>query len=356
MKFSENNLMNARQSGELPPPKLTLPRVVFGATNLGNLFQQPTDFEKHEIVKQWMASGLEPTLIDSAGKYGAGLSLEVIGRELAALGVPQDKVLISNKLGWRRVPLTAAEPTFEPGVWINIQHDAVQDISRDGILRCWKEGNELLGEYKAGLLSVHDPDEYLAAAHDAADRQRRLEDILEAYETLSDLKRQGETLGVGVGAKDWRAIQELDRLCQLDWVMIANSFTILEHPPELVDFISSLGERGIAVINSALFHGGFLFGNNYFNYRPIDPSQPEDIVRIERRQKLMDVCRAEGVDVFDVGVAFGKSHPAVTSIALSSSRAERIPSHVAAVERVIPERVWQRLREEGVIAPHYTLV
>ena len=264
--------------------KLNLPRVIFGATNLGNLFQQPSDAEKRAIVGQWVSSGFEPTVIDSAGKYGAGLSLEVIGRELDALGIVPEQVLISNKLGWRRVPLTTPEPTFEPGVWINIQHDAVQDISRDGILRCWEEGNQLLGRYRAGLLSVHDPDEYLAASSNAADRQRRLDDIVAAYEALLELKRQGETLGVGVGAKNWRTIRELDQLCQFDWVMIANSFTILEHPQELVDLISSLGRRGIAVINSALFHGGFLFGSDFFSYRPIDPSDPADAARIERRR------------------------------------------------------------------------
>jgi hypothetical protein len=45
------------------------------------------------------------------------------------LGVEPDKVLISNKLAWKRVPLTTPEPTFEPGVWVNLKNDAVQDIS-----------------------------------------------------------------------------------------------------------------------------------------------------------------------------------------------------------------------------------
>ena len=62
------------------------------------------------------------------------------------------------------------------------------------------------------------------------------------------------------------------------------------------------------------------------------------------------------MELFDVGVAFGKSHPAVTSIALSSSRAERIPSHIAALNRVVPERVWTRLREVGVLSQDYSFV
>ena len=139
---------------------LNIPRVVFGATSLGNLFRALSDSTKREIVQAWVANVAAPIVIDSAGKYGAGLSLEVIGRELAALGVDPSAVIISNKLAWRRVPLETPEPTFEPGAWFGIEHDAVQDISYEGILRCWHEGNELLGHYQAQLVSVHDPDEY----------------------------------------------------------------------------------------------------------------------------------------------------------------------------------------------------
>src|SRR5690606_40256617 len=73
------------------------------------------------------------TFFDSAGKYGAGLSLESLGKCLAQLGTDPSKVIISNKLGWYRVPLETAEPTFEPGVWKGLNYDAVQRISYDGI-------------------------------------------------------------------------------------------------------------------------------------------------------------------------------------------------------------------------------
>ena len=53
---------------------LSLPRVVFGATVLGNLFVAPSDEQKRELIRQWYASMPKPIAIDSAGKYGAGLS------------------------------------------------------------------------------------------------------------------------------------------------------------------------------------------------------------------------------------------------------------------------------------------
>ena len=332
---------------------IRLPRLVFGATTLGNLFVARSDQEKHDLIAQWFRHMPRPIVIDSAGKYGAGLSLEVIGRELAALGIDPADVIISNKLAWRRVPLVAPEPTFEPGAWVDIHHDAVQDISREGILRCWREGDELLGGYRAGLLSVHDPDEYLAAATDAADRQRRLDDILAAYETLAELRDRGDAMAIGVGAKDWRVIQELDRHCRFDWVMMANSFTIMNHPPELVSFIDSLGSRGVTIINSALMHGGFLTGGDFCDYVPLDPSVAADAAKLKWRGEFHEACRVLGVAPFDVAVAFGLSHPAISSVALSTSRPDRVEQLVASVNRQFSPEVWHELKRRGLIDPVY---
>ena len=91
-----------------------LPKVFFGTSSLGNLFSEPTHAEKKAVVEQ-ILKAMDTPVFDSAGKYGAGLALEELGQCLDELGVAPDKVLISNKLAWKRVPLTTPEPTFEPG-------------------------------------------------------------------------------------------------------------------------------------------------------------------------------------------------------------------------------------------------
>ncbi len=214
-------------------------------------------------------------------------------------------------------------------------------------------GNTLLGKYRASLLSVHDPDEYLAAAKDEQNREKRFDDILGAYRALEELRSSGDAQGIGVGSKTWTTIQEIDRHCKLDWVMFANSFTIMHHPPELVDFMSSLAERGIGVINSALFHGGFLVGGNFYNYRRVDPNRDDDHQRLKWRNEFWEVCHQHGETPFDVAVAFGRSHPAVTSIALSSSRPDRIESHVSSVDRTIPKPLWDDMKSRGLIRSDY---
>ena len=98
---------------------LRIPAIMFGTSCLGNLYQSLSQETKRAIVRE-MFQHVETPVIDSAGKYGAGLALEVLGECLQELGIRNEDVVISNKLGWARVPLTTPEPTFEPGVWVGV--------------------------------------------------------------------------------------------------------------------------------------------------------------------------------------------------------------------------------------------
>jgi len=332
---------------------LTMPRVVFGATCLGNLFVAMNDEQKRELVREWFSQIPKPVAIDTAGKYGAGLSLEVLGRELATLDIKPDDVVISNKLAWRRIPLQGPEPTFEPGVWAELKHDAAQDISHDGILRCHEDGCRMLGDFTPKLVSVHDPDEYLAAATSSGDRNHRLDNICEAYRALEDLRDAGQVAGVGVGAKNWQTIRELDGHCRFDWVMMANSFTVMHHPPALLEFIASLQSRNIALINSAVTHGGFLVGGKFLDYREINPTDQDDSKRLEWRRKFTEVCQQFNASPYHVAVAFGVSHPAVNCVALSTSQPDRVGSMVSSVTKKPTPAIWDELRTRGLIDAGY---
>ncbi len=340
------------QSQSFGKTDLQIPPLVFGTTSLGNLFKRISDEEKARIVAAWFECGFEPVVIDSAGKYGAGMALEVIGRELQHLGIPADQAIISNKLGWRRVPLVGSAPSFEPEAWIGLEHDAVLDISYDGILRCWEEGNQLLGNRQAALVSVHDPDEYLNAARDADERQARTQHVVSAYRALTELRDSGQVTAVGIGAKDWRSIKELSHHCNFDWIMFANSFTVMRHPRELNEFLHQMRQKQVGIINSALFHGGFLLGGDFLDYRLVDASAADQQAALHWRSRFLELCDQHHCDPFHVGVSFGRAHPAVASVALSSSRAGRIPSHREAVATQIPARFWQSMRDSGLLEEH----
>lgn len=330
---------------------LSVPSVVFGTAIFGNLFRVTPYTAKLETLREIFNYIEKPIVIDSAGKYGAGLSLEVIGQCLRELGVQDNEIIISNKLGWIRTPLTKPEPTFEPGAWFGLEYDAVQDISYDGIMRCWEQGLALLGGgYSTQMVSVHDPDEYLATATSDDDRKRRFDDILGAYAALKDLKAKGHVQAVGVGAKNWKVIQEIDAQVNLDWVMFANSYTLYSHPIDLLQFMDGLYQKQVAIINSAVFNAGFLTGGEFFNYRKLDPANDEDREKFEWRERFFALCDSYNLKASEVCIQFGKAHPGIVSLALSTSKPERVKENIEAVDAEIPGEFWQTLKEAGLIA------
>ncbi len=336
---------------------LRIPAIIFGTSCLGNLYEALDDEVKLKTLEEMFANMDDQVVLDSAGKYGAGLALEVIGSGLQSLGVQPEQVIISNKLGWYHVPLQTPEPTFEPGVWKGIGHDAVQKISYRGILECWEQGCELLGDqYVPQMVSVHDPDEYLAATENTRERKNRFSDIIDAYHALIALRDKNETKAVGVGAKDWKTIREIRSHVDLDWVMFANSLTIYSHPDELMLFIEELHRDGIGVVNSAVFHAGFLTGGKYFDYRIVNREAETDKPLFEWRDRFFTICEEYGVKPAEACVQFAISHPAVMSIALNTSKPERILQNIRLVSAAIPGGFWQAMKTEGLISGDYAYV
>ncbi len=335
-----------------------IPRIIFGTSALGNLYRALNHETKLSIVRESLLSVDGPVVFDSAGKYGAGLALEELGKNLGLLDADPEKVIISNKLGWYRTDLRGDEPGFEKGVWIDIHHDARQMISAKGILSCYEQGIHLLGgRYRPRLLSVHDPDEYLAAAgKDPGLRAKLYSDIIDAYKSLFELNRPGGSIAIGVGAKDWKVIREISADIDLDWVMIANSMTLFSHPRELTTFMTEIYQKGVTVINSALFNAGFLTGGRFFNYRPAEPGDPEFSRHFKWRESFFEICNEFSITPSHACIQFGLSHPAVSAAALNTSDPGHVRRNIEEIERPVPEGFFRKMKERGLIDEEYPYV
>ncbi len=333
---------------------IEIPRIIFGTSYLGNLYRELSMDEKLALMREWFKVTDGKVVIDTAGKYGAGLALEVLGEGLEKLGIDPAQISISNKLGWYRIPLTASEPTFEPGAWANLEYDAVQKISYNGILECWEQGCELLGDkYKPELVSVHDPDEYLDAASNEDDHAKRLDDILDAYKALFELKERGEVKAVGIGSKDWTVIRDLYKQVKFDWVMLANKFTIYHHPTEILDFIRQLDNDGVGIINSAIFNAGFLTGGKYFDYRILNEDDPKDKPLFQWREKFHAICNKYKISPGDACLKFALSAPQIAAVALNPSKPWRMEHSRKTLDMEFPKAFWAELKEKGIIQNDY---
>ena len=339
---------------EIGKTGIKIPPIIFGTSALGNLYTALSDETKLEIVQQAFEHVPAPVVFDSAGKYGAGLALEKLGECLEKLNIAPENVIISNKLGWKRTPLLTPEPTFEQGVWMDLKNDAVQDISYEGILNCYEQGNELLGgKYFPQLASVHDPDEYLNAATSSKDRDSRFANIVEAYKALADLKKSGKVKAIGVGAKNWKIIEEVSKEVELDWAMFANSMTIMHHPKDLLDFMQSLHSKNISIVNSAVFHAGFLIGGQFFDYRLIQPDTEENKAIFKWRENFFTLCAKHNISPAVACVSFATTAPGVVSIALNTSKPSHIKSNVASVTTKVPAEFWAEMKTNDLIANDY---
>jgi D-threo-aldose 1-dehydrogenase len=343
---------------EIKNTGIKIPVIIFGTSALGNLYHALDKATKLSIVRECLQSMDGPVMFDSAGKYGAGLALEELGQILSVLNVDPEKVIISNKLGWLRTELTANEPGFEKGVWMDIHHDAKQTISARGIISCREQGNQLLGEkYRPRLLSVHDPDEYLAAAGDDSELRLKLYDnILDAYKALFDMKKTDGSLAIGVGAKDWKVIQQISKDIDLDWVMFANSLTLYRHPGKLVSFMTGLHKKGVTIINSALFNAGFLIGGNYFDYHLLNPDDPKNNRVFRWRELFFKICDEFSVRPSHACIRFGMSHPAVAAVALNTSNPDHIKMNIEEVQNEVPAEFFSAMKNQGLIDKEYPFV
>ena len=349
-----NNFLEGKSRMEyLPLGKtgLKIPPIIFGTSSLGNLYRVLSDNTKFDIVNECFKNVRIP-VFDSAGKYGAGLSLESLGKCFHRLNINPEDVIISNKLGWIRTELKTPEPTFEQGAWFGLKHDAIQKISYDGIISCYEQGNELLGEiYKPQLLSVHDPDEYMNQGENPEEKESFFTDILGAYRALSDLRETGKAKAIGIGAKDWKIIKKVAGYVKLDWVMFANSLTIMNHPPDLLAFMDELFKKGVTIINSAVFHGGFLTGSDYFDYKLITPET--DGLKFQWRKTFYNLCEKYNISPSVACVNFGMTPPGVAAISLNTSNPGRVKDNVESISAKVPKEFYAEMVKKGLISKDY---
>lgn len=257
--------------------------------------------------------------------------------------------MICNKLGWYRTLLLSPEPNFEPGIWKELHHDAVQMIGYEGILSCFEQGNGLPGNYTAQMVSVHDPDEYLSDSIDDLDYRKRYQHIIEAYTALTELKSSGQVSSIGIGAKDWQVIRRITADVDLDWVMIANSLTLKTHPEELIAFVKELHQKEIKVINSGVFNGGFLTGGNFYNYRPVDGETVSGKALLDWRAAFFNICNQFGILPAEACFNFSFRFPGIESIALNTTKPGKIAGNVALTQKKIPVEFWKEMAEQGLI-------
>ena len=313
-------------------PRVTLPRMGFGAAQLGNLFQERSDDEAMPAVEAAWAAGLR--YFDTAPHYGLGLSERRLGSVLGRHR--RQDLLISTKVGRLLVPSPQrADQMDDEGFAVPAAMSRVWDFSADGIRRSLDESLGRLGLDRIDILYLHDPDDHWPEASSTG------------IDTLIALRDQGVVDAIGVGMNQSAMPAEFVRRHDIDLVMIAGRFTLLDQSA-LDDLLPLAADRGVGVVAAGVYNSGLLSevhpaAGGMYDYRPAPPEL------VDRARQLAAVCEAHGVDLPTAAIQFPLRHPAVVSVVVGAQTADQVRVNAARLETRIPDDLWAELETAGLV-------
>jgi D-threo-aldose 1-dehydrogenase len=309
-----------------PVRGLAVTELGFGGAPIGNLYQESSDSEARQAVDAAWAGGVR--YFDTAPHYGLGLSERRLGAALA--GRPRGDYLLSTKVGRLLLPNPAPVGSDLGAGGFAVPDDTVRrfDFSRSGVLRSLESSLRRLGVSRIDLVYLHDPDDHLDQA------------IAEAAPALVELRDQGVIGAVGAGMNQWQALARLVRRADLDMVMLAGRWTLLDRSG--APLLDECAERGVAVVAAAPYNSGLLAtdwpaDDARFNY----DTAPADV--LARARRLAVACRQNGASLPAAALQFPLRHPAVVSVVAGMRTARESAAAARLQAESVPAAAWAAL-------------
>jgi D-threo-aldose 1-dehydrogenase len=312
---------------------LFAPRVGLGTAVLGNFQQAISDEDAIGVIDRALAAGVR--YLDTAPLYGHGLAEQRVGRAIAK--VPRDELVLSTKVGrLLREGAPSDDSQYHDGV--PFYHDVpsagpVWDFSADGIRRSVEESLERTGVDRFDILHLHDPEDHLAAASSTG------------YGALRDLRSAGLVKAIGAGMNHCAPLAELVRDCDLDVVLLAGRYTLLDQTA-MADLMPLCARRGVSVVIGGVFNSGVLVDPTpgaHFNYLPAGDEV------LARAAAIQAVCRRHGVPMAAAAVQFPLAHPTVCTVLVGPRTLDELDMDLSLFDVEIPPRLWTDLRRDGLL-------
>ncbi|WP_431904479.1 aldo/keto reductase [Nonomuraea sp. bgisy101] len=269
-------------------------------------------------------------LFDTAPHYGLGLSERRLGAFLASK--PRESFTLSTKVGRLLVPAEGGGRD-DQGFDVPADHRRVWDFSAEGVRRSLGDSLDRLGLSSIDIALVHDPDDQWQQAVD------------EAVPALLELRDQGVVKGVGVGMNRWQPLARAVRETDVDLVMLAGRYTLLDQSAE-AELLTLCLERGVSVLAAGVFNSGLLATHDPQGTYDYAPASDE---LLKRARRIAAVCEGHGVTLPQAALAFPLRHPAVTSVVVGVRSVEEVRRNAALVAAPVPDRLWDELAEERLL-------
>lgn len=309
-----------------------------GCAAFGNLYAPVSASTATATVRTAWDQGVRH--FDTAPHYGLGRSEQRVGAALRSLpGSATERALVSTKAGRLLEPNPDHRPGDQDpeGFVVPAVLRRRWDFTADGLRRSLEDSLSRLGIEAIDTLYLHDPDVFdLDAGIDTA------------LPALADLRAEGLVRRIGVGSNDEVGLARCVREADLDVVMCAGRYTLLEQSAH--ELLALCLERGVDVVAAGVYNSGALATDDFpdvvlYNYRPA----PERMV--SRLRRVHEVCTSHGVRVPDAAVSFVARHPAIRVVMIGArSPAEMREAHDRFTADV-PDQLWEELSAEGLVKP-----
>jgi D-threo-aldose 1-dehydrogenase len=305
-------------------------RLGFGGGPLGGLYAPLDEETAAAALDAAWDCGIR--YFDTSPHYGIGVSERRMGRLLT--GKPRSEYTLSTKVGRILVPQDAAG-RLDEAFHVPATHRRVWDFSRDGIVRSVEDSLSRMGTGRFDMLVLHDAEEHFEAA------------LRDGYPALAELRSQGVVGAIGAGMYDTKLLTRLVREADVDVVMLANRYTLLNHSA-LDDLLPACAERGVSVLAAAVFNSGMLAtprppADARYDYQPAAPEL------LRRANRIADLCEAHGATLPQAAMAFPLLHPVVAGIVTGMRTAAEVRANVAAFRADLPAALWSDLADEGLV-------
>ena len=312
-----------------------------GCGPLGGFRRSIPEDQALGIVRAAYATGAR--LFDTSPLYGYGRSELRLGQVLRQL--PRESFVVSTKVGrW----LTPRRPggSYEGLRAGGLDFAPTYDLSYDGAMRALEQSHCRLGLASIDIALIHDIDLY---THGAERFEQRYREAVEgAYPALDELRRAGVIKAVGIGVNDVESCLRFARDTDLDCMLLAGRYTLLEQGP-IEALLPLCVEKRIGIVvggpfNSGVLAQGAIEGATY-NSRPAPPAVLERVRRIDA------VCGRHGVPLAAAALQFPLAHPAISSIIPGALSADEAAANATALALAIPAAFWAELQDEGLLHP-----
>lgn len=319
----------------------------FGAAPIGNLYQPVEDCTAARTITAALSAGF--SYIDTAPHYGFGLSEQRLGQVLQHR--PRTSYVLSTKVG-RLLRAVDKDAAFvRHGFAGAAGFEPYFDYTYDGIMRSFETSLQRLQTDVIDILLVHD----LGTLTHGDQHARYLRDFLEGgYRAMAALKSAGVVRALGAGTNEWQVGEELLQHTQLDCLLLAGRYTLLEQQA-CETFFRLCQQRGVAIIAGGPFNSGILATGVctdkplYYNYE----AAPLPVVEKVRSMEIL--CREFSIPLAAAALQFPAAHPCVSSVLAGFATPDEVAAASHWMSMAIPAEFWQELRRRQLIHPEAPL-